>query len=549
MKRIEFISGAAIALLLTLGMAGQAGAGALDAAKNIMRGQGAVIADGALIDAVYPPLTIPGIPVPVPLSNLMVQTVPCLGNLDQPLCQNFANTAVTYAGFLFPGRPTPVPGLPVPPLPTCTAAAPPAIPFPPGTPLPSPLCAGFQVALDEAVVLYGTVPPEGSYVGFETSFHERHKSNIPNYPNDVLPLNPAENPPPPVNADRVVISSSVGDTENTLVLPSGPNPDVPGGLPVFAKIITGNAHVAALIGDAMVAAGIPESAIFVKQLPSTYALTADEFADTYREILRMAQPLDNANLGAWLASKPLDPFRVTVPGIGFIGYPEVVHTQRDTGVDQKDGTCNIADKWEKHVQRKFGKPDQKIVMTPRDYDDEFCIETGTYCWGNNNDALYLNAMTKHEDAMATFDLSGADSRVVIAGIDHVASGWAEIWNWDIYDGQGGGKAFETFLFSDAQADDYGPDMDEFCAENPGQCNCGADLVDKLYWVQLRETCEPGDAHCRELCAGYEPGSSQEAACLSEPSTRQIMQRVYLSPTTGTGPSLTETRATRIFGFE
>jgi hypothetical protein len=552
MSNIRTIMGVFVVALLAATAPTQASADAIDDAKNILRAQGALVMDGDYIDSIYPPLNIPGVPFPIPWSAIMMQTVPCLGDLSEPLCANYANTAVTYAGFLWAGRPalTVVPGIPVPiPLPACTPAAPAAIPFPPGSPLPSPLCSGVQIAEDEAIVLYGTLPPDSPYYGFQFTMHERHESSIPNYPDNVQPLEPAENPPDPASPGRVVVSHSIGDTENSRLLPSGPNPDDPGGRPVFAHISTGNARVADTVSAALVAAGIPAEAIFVKELPSDYVLTADEFADSFRMVLRMAEPIPDGELAAWLATRPLEPFRVTVPGIGVSEYGPVTHIDRDTGTDQKKGNCNIADKWEKFVQRQFGKPDVKTIMTPRIYDDEFCHMTGTYCWGNNNDALYLNAMTKHEDAMEVYDLSGPDSRVVVAGIDHVASGWADVWNWDFYDGRGAGTALETYLFSEAQADDYGPDIEEFCDQNPGQCNCGVDLVDKLYWMQLRQNCEPEDAHCRELCAAFEPGTPEGDVCLAEPPTRQIMNRIYLSPDTATGPDWTNTRATRIFGYE
>lgn len=550
MKILKSLTCLAGAALTALSLAQQAHAGpALEEAKNFMRFDGAFVGDAALIDRVYPPLQFPGVPVPVPMSKLMVQTIPCLGNLDQPLCQNYANTAVTYAGFLIPGRPQPVAGMPMP-LPTCTPAAPAAIPFPVGTPVPSPLCAGYQLARDEAVVIYGTLPPTESYTGLQTMMVERHKDSIPGYPADVDPLKPAENPAPPANPDRVSIWASVGDTENDLVMTGGPNPDDPSGLPVFAKVITANAEVAERIRMALVTGGIPGEAITIKEVPASYTLTDDEFADSFRDVLRIAEPIDPQVLGAWLASSPLEPFRVTYQGIGFTGFDEVVHIDRDTGIEQAKGVCGIADKWEKFVRNRFGEPTKTTVMSPRVFDDEHCIETGTYCWGNNNDALYLNAMTKKRDAMAVYDLSGADSRVVLAGIDHIKSGWANVWNWDIYDGNGSGRAFETFLYSEAAEADYSADKAAFCEEFPGKCACAGDeAVDALYWVQLRQSCSADDEQCVELCADYEEGSSARAACEDAGASRQIMQRVYLSPTTQTGPSLFETRGTRIFSYE
>jgi hypothetical protein len=596
MKMIRTLTGVFVVALLAATAPSQASAQeAIDVAKQSLKDAGAIVMDDEHIDANYPSFPAPSPPFPpgtmIPMSFLMMQTVPCLGDLSQPLCANYANTAVTYAGFLWPGPPVPVaPGLY---LPVCTPAAPPLeIPGFPPNPF-FPLCAGAQLADNEALVLYGLMPPDSPYMGLQFTMHERHESRFPNYPDNVQPLKPAENPPDPASPGRVVVSHSIADTENSLLLPSGPNPDDPAGRDVFAHIVSGNAEVADMVSAALVAAGIPPEAIFVKELPPGYVLTADYLSDSFRMVMRIAEPIDPAEFAAWLRPyaaqgeffrNPLEPFRVTVPesvGIGYTPFGELTNIDRSTGVDQKDGTCNIADKWEKYVKSKYGKPDVETVMTPRVYDDQFCHDTGTYCWGNNNDALYLNAMTKKEDAMQVYDLSGPDSRVVLAGIDSVAAGWADVWNWDIYDGGGEGKALETYLFSEAQADDYTADFNEFCGQNPSNCacdypqnecgnwtdkSCAKDpegcaaavehcrtnypnpLDGKLYWAQIRQNCN-GDPHCIELCSAFEDGSPELAECEAEPPEREIMNRLYLSPTTMTGPDWFESRHTRIFGYE
>ncbi len=596
MSKIRTIMGVFVVALLAATAPTQASADAIDDAKNILRGQGALVMDYDYVESIYGPLPIPGSPVPVPWRVLSMQTVPCLGNLTQPLCSNYANTAVTYAGFLWPGRPEPtalpIPGVPpsnwpIVPLPTCTDAAPPAIPFPPTSPLPSPICRSIQLSNDEALVVYGLVPPDSPYWGLEFNVQERHPDSIEDYPDNVAPLAPAENPPPPVTEGRVVVGHASGDTENKLLLPVADNPNGAG--QVFAIIYSGNVHTAEMVRAAMEDAGIPAGGLFVKELPPEYVLRADEFADNFRLVLRIAEPVDPVELAMWLRpnapadpfTPPIEPFRVTVPGIDYAPFGPITNIDRSTGVDQKQGTCNIADKWEKFVKSKYGKPDVETIMTPRRYDDEFCFETGSYCWGNNNDALYLNAMTKKEDAMEVYDLSGPDSRVVIAGIDHVASGHALVWNWDIYDGQGVGRAYETYQFSDSQADDYTDDFDEFCGKNPSNCacdypesecgnwtdkNCTKDpegcaatvehcrtnypnpLDGKLYWAQIRQSCN-GDPHCIELCAAFEVGTPESDTCRGDIPAREIMNRVYLSPTTMTGPDWDETRHTRIFAYE
>jgi hypothetical protein len=537
-KTRTLIAVTAMTALLAVAMSGQASADVPGDTKALLGQQGAIVLDKTLL--------------PLQFQSFVFQAVDCLGSTN-PLCANYANSAVTYGGFLMPCRfgmcnpitpnPTPIPGF--------------------------PLGGGFQLAPDEAIVLYGKLPPAGSYIGFETSFHERNKNQFPNLA--PLPLRPGENPPPPATPDRIVVSSAVGDTENTLVLHSAVDPDDPSGLPVFAKIITGNDNVAQLISSALIASGFPAEAITVKALPSTYVFAADSSADTFREILRMARPFDQQAMNDYIASQPFDPWRVTVPGIAFAGYPEVTHTERDTGTDETAQTCNITKKFTKFVQRKHGKPDAEYTGEPRDYDDEFCIDSGTYCWGNNNDALYYD-FRNTDDSLGTFDLGDADSRLVVVGVDHQAIGHSEVWNWDIYD-PSNGLAQETFLFSDAQADDYGPDFDEFCGLNPGNCSCGSDLPNScsnwsdercendpdgcaaavdycrsnfpnpldgnLFWFQLRETCAPEDAHCREL----DPISQGVG------TSRQLMNRVYLSPETETGPSLDETEPPTAFYYE
>jgi hypothetical protein len=454
--------------------------------------------------------------------------VDCLGS-SFFLCANYANSAVTYVGFILPCR---LPG-------GCNAITP-TPPLPP-LPLPGPVGSGYQLGADEAIVIYGKVPPVTSYWGIESSFHERDEANFPN-PGDRDPLRPGEIPPPPATPDRVVVSSSVGDTENMFNLPSAPNPEGPG--EVFAKIVSGNQNVAHLVRNSLIAAGFPASAITIKGYPASYVFSTGNDADTYREILRMARPFDDAQMNAYLnpAARNLQAWRVTAPAQPFAGYPEVTFTERDTGTDQVSGECGIVSKWENHWRKEFraelgSNPDINVRMEPRRYDDLHCIDTGTYCWGNNNDALYADARYT-DDTLVEFDLSGPDSRLLITGIDQVADGVSQVWNWDIYD-PATGLAKETLLFTDIQADDYTSDYDDFCAAKKGNCECkNGTLGDKLYWVQVRQTCEPSDRHCLELnpAAGIPP-------------TRTIMHRVYLNPVTETGPSQDETRLPRLFHWE
>lgn len=616
MKKISTLTGVLIASFAMLWSSLASADSALAAAKANIEAKGGIIIDGDYLDA-NTELTLDWSLAPAPIppeleaaflgplgdpSDNIFQFVDCLGNLSLDLCQNYANTAVTYGGMLMPGRDN-----------QCNPATPDAktsITVPPGAipglpPIPVtftinfPMCSGIQVDEDEAIVVYGVVPPvEGTYWGFQTSMYERHQDIVPR-PEDFEPLKPAENPPAPTIPERLLISNDVGDTENQLRLPSAPHPTGELEGDVFIKILTGNKKVAKKLIKSFEKAGYhyvkhddddsssdddssddssddkrhghkkgekckAKGHIIVKELPDSHNLVTDEFGDSYREILRVARPFDQDEMDAWMASNPIRPFRVSFPGIKVKRFGPAEFTDRDTGEQQGDGVCGIAASWEDYVASKFGTPTLTTIMNPRIFDDVFSEETGTYAWGNNNDALYLNAMVPELDengyplAMQTYDLSGANSRMVLTGIDHVKSGWSVVWNWDIYNGEAinfpgnppFGSALETFQFSQAAEADYTADKIEFCSQYPEQCACaGAEAVDALYWAQLRQTCEANDDHCIQLCESYEPGSVESQICNATGPSREVMHRVYLSPETKTGPDWFNTRHNRIHYYE
>lgn len=570
----------------------QASAGALEDAKAEMESLGAVILDGDYLDANTEITLSWNLPFPVPPqlaqqilgplgppSQNMAQFVDCLGNLSLDVCQNYANTAVTYGGVLLPGRDGQCNDA-TPPLVSTIRVPTSALPLPPIPGLPPitvltihfPLCAGIQLDEDEALVIYGTRPPtEGTYWGFQTSMYERHMDMVPS-PEDREPMKPAENAPPATTPERWIISNDVGDTTNKLVINTAPDPDGVEEREVFIKVIGGNEKVTNQVINSFKEAGFVydkkgrRGHVYLKPLPGSHVLSTDVYGDSYREILRIARPFDQDEFDDWKATTPIQPMRVSFPGINVKRFEEAVAypTDRDTGEAQGDGPAGIAALWEQYVMSKYGTPDVTTVMNPRVYDDAFCEDSGSYCWGNNNDALYMNAMVAELDengyplAMQKYDLSGSSSRVVLTGIDHAKNGWATIWNWDIYNGEAiqfpgnpeFGSALETYTFTDAAEFDYSADKAEFCGVYPVECaEAGAEAVDALYWVQLRQTCSESDAPCVELCAAYEPDTIEAQICTSTAPSREIMHRVYLSPETATGPHWTNTRHNRIFYYQ
>lgn len=437
-------------------------------------------------------------------NNSISAYVDCLVS-EAEVCQNFANTSLYYNGNLFP---CPITG--------CTEASPGMeIPLEGGT-IEFPASATWTIGTNEAMVMYGVIPPGVTHFGFETLVYERSSSEIPN-PGDKSPLLEGENPPDPKRAvNGVIIDASVGETRNEFTMKYIPNPEALGEGEVFVHIATPNQILADEIKEAFIDSGYPEEGINIKPLAEKYFTFGNDpaTADTFRTIGRFARPFaDPDAFMAWTESKPLKLMRVTaIEETGYIPFRAEEELNRLTGTQELSLVGQgVYNQWLTETKKTYGKPDYKGEVVARDYSAEHCIETGSYCWGNNLDALYVDINDPATEKMLIIDLNDPNSQLVITGIDHVATNYAKFWNFGFYHPDTG-KSIDTIDFNEVQAQEY----------NSKKGNADG----KLFRLAVRADCT-GVANC------YEVDTTQTDGLF------KIMMRTYVNPQTGTGPDFTE----------
>ena len=133
---------------------------------------------------------------------------------------------------------------------------------------PSPI---YHIRQQDAVVLLARVPPEVEYFSFTTFAAWLPRRAIP------IPF------------------SSLGDSVNNLNIRRT-------GDGLFAHIMTGNQRTSALLREALIKSGLPESAINVVALPSDYGLW--EYWTHFETVLRIFRFKNQTDGDAYLRSHP-----------------------------------------------------------------------------------------------------------------------------------------------------------------------------------------------------------------------------------------------------
>ncbi len=433
----------------------------------------------------------------------------CRGS-DDPLCSNFANTAVIYLGAIVP----------------CAGECAAISERPIGI-LDSALT--WQIAEHEALVLFGPPPPSTTHFGIQVTAYERHKAHIPRLAG-YRRLQPGEKIPPASAPDRYVVDAAIGDTFNNHTLNSAPDPFNEGS-ELFALIISANRNVETRVRQALNAAGVTDAAINTLALPGDHVFVGNDIpdreADSFRMVGRIARPFEEAAVKRYLRPGTLKLWRVAYEKNSVPAAPFAVAEQRSrySGRAELNGRAGREFlQFQKHVKHRFGEPDRMIHSSARQYDDRHCIETGSYCWGNNNDALYVDINAPGSEQLAKFDLSGPGSRVIILGVDHQRLRYADFWNFAWFDPESG-ASLGSFDFTDIQRRRF---------ELPADASVG----NSAYFIQLRRRCGAEDAHCLSL--------SDRGDAVPE---FNLVNRIYVNPQTGTGPAAEELVLPVVFVYD
>ena len=483
------------AIALTMGSVAANASTIVEAVKSELRSEGMIVQD----------------------RNSMTAFVDCLVS-DAEICQNYANTSLYYNGNLFP---CPVTG--------CTEASPSLI-IPIGdSTIEIPASATWTLDTNEAMVMYGVLPPGVTHFGFETLVYERVEPLLPN-PGDRTPLLEGENQPDPKRVTGVVIDAAVGETRNEFTMKNIPNPEALGEGQVFVHIATPNQVLAEEIKQTFVANGYPEAGINIKGLPEEYFNFGNdpETADTFRIIGRYARPfVSEEEFVNWTDSQPLQLMRVTASqGIGYTPFPVEIELNRLTGTHELEkGGNGDYNKWLSDTKKEYGKPDSEATVIPRDYSAQHCIETGSYCWGNNLDALYVDINDPETGKMLVVDFNDPESQLVITGIDHVATNYAKFWNFGFYHPETG-KSIDTIDFNEVQLQEYKDGKTVKDKNNPVSYAKRVGLDGSLFRLVVKADCS-NQENCYEVDASLSGGKAK------------VMMRTYVNPQTGTGPDFTE----------
>lgn len=423
-------------------------------------------------------------------------------------CDNFANPSLTYQ----------MPLIPCSPEEGCTQANDKILPF-------SKSSAAWHLDNDEAIVLIANkVAPSNVYWSFELEIYERYLTNIPELWNYKEPKS-GEILPDPIAHRRFVVSAAVGESANQLNTSFGSIP-FNNGEKGYIQIYSANKNVSNKIIKNLVDLGYPREFINVYGLPKAYVNENTDYADTYRIIGRIGHSTSSADVGKWVLNNPIGIFRVTFNDKDEkpIGYDLPKETNPITGKNERQGFDVEWNKFKKIINNKFGEASETIIPKGRSYNSHFCANTGSYCWGYNRDALYLDINDPQTNESAKFDLSKSEnSRVVIVGVDHQKTGFTTFWNFGIFSQKG--EIRSHFDFEDIQ-------------QNKWNAKLGSKFDDKLFWVQIKKKCYKIDQNCIEAKLKK-----------SDNSIFQLVNRNYLSSITSTAPSIEEFALPEIYYYE
>ncbi len=431
----------------------------------------------------------------------------CRASQD-PLCSNFANTEVIYMGGLVPcGE-------------DCNVTD-----QKPVRTLDSTLT--WQLARNEAVILFGPPPPSDTHFGIQLTSYERPMTAL-SAPDRYQAPAPGEKIPAPSAAGRIVVDASIGDTLNNHTLRRAADPYDPDA-ELFVLIITGNPQLAARITAALENAGVAMAAINTIGIPDSFVFsdeTTPGVADSFRLVGRVARPFDEAAVRRYLRPNTSTLWRVTYPRdtIAGGGYPPPTYRSRETGSPELDASARREfEALKQWVIGQHGEPRAIVPAVARHYNNTSCIESGTYCWGNNNDALYVDIKQPGAAGLAEFDLNAPTSKIVIVGVDHHRLGFADFWNFAWFDRDSGANV-GSFGMQDLRGKRF-------------QLPADAPAVDGGFAVTIRSQCGDGEPYC--IPPGLGPAASR---------ILNIVHRIYVNPRTGTGPSAAEITLPVIFAY-
>lgn len=358
----------------------------------------------------------------------------------------------------------------------------------------------FRMRRDEAILFVGPTPPEVRYFGFTPYLDTRVRTA----------------------GGRDRVAASVSETLNDLVI----GVDAPPGTPVFARqtavLAAADANTVAAARQALVAAGVPDSAINVLVFdPAVVHFGLEENADTVAVLFRMALPSDPAAFERYRSNPGGSLFRLT-PSAPGPANPLPSPTARPKNTSHTELALSSAvDELQRAVIAAY--PDyaaQAIDVDDGVSDPEGCIAGTSECAYDNRDTTYPQTRPR-------VLFQSDDDFYVVYGVDHQAFGKVAYANVSVY-------AVEHLVGIDSVASDRYPGSAQAYLPGSGEAA-------RLYAWKIARRCN-GEAHCLEVAEGSCPTG------IDNGKLGVLAFRTYLEPGTKTAPDPSTLIRDRVLRF-
>jgi hypothetical protein len=359
--------------------------------------------------------------------------------------------------------------------------------------VPEGMLPSYRLEANEALVLFGELPPKAKYFGLTPYLFERY-----------------------VGGEATPIFASLSDTLNHTNI-QGADGEVFGER--IAVVVSSDAATQAAAHAALIEGGFAEEAINDLVFPPELlqlGLAADD--DVLMLLGRVALFEDPTAGQAYLDEVPIEVFRLTPTSSGD-ALPTPERTPRGDGQNEDDlapALSALEDAIETSLDADGANYESVQIASPAAVvlaiDPERCLEMNTECLGDNGDALYAAG------PLAVFQGSGdltlaPDESFYLYGVNHVASGKAEYSSAAVYaQAQRVGVASLNDAEMVGSAAAYLPDHPD---------------ADKLFVVEVRRDC--GDrTSCLEIDTAF-PGVPLDANLF-------FMFRSYVNPGQSVSPA-------------
>ena len=436
-----------------------------------------------------------------------------------PDCLNYNNPSVAYGSTLVP----------------C-----PDKECPPETPASIlPGTSGFyQPKQDNALVLFGCLPPETDYFGIRSYLYEKAKSNIEGDLDctDAMSSPTGEDvqvfpPNPTVPATRVVVDSPWYDTRNHLSINAVGKPYSQTKFrALFVHITTANKQVSEDVVEAFVESGVPEEAInidSIRKLPIFHLEGNSSVRDSFRTIYRLvlpespvtrtddAPPSNTEDINEYISLQNMNILaRYLTPKVPIPNNPFPPQKPTDRAVGQNETHVVGEGTFQKllsAVKSHYGEPNYVSNPIPIIVNMGICLQ-GCYGFGDNEDTVYINTDR-------SISLDGAGNFAVVCGADHVLLQYAVYTSVGIFNTSGLAVGLVT---------------DEMKLNSASRFNSHPREFRNFYCLEIRSACHD------------EPFCTQP---IFEDTNEVLVQfRINLNPQTKTGPSTDELIWPVILGY-